>query len=40
MQTAIAINTRRLAFRPEFVPATERQEKRSPLARRLLVATT
>lgn len=38
MQTATAINTRRPAFRPEFVPVTERQEKRSPQARRRLVA--
>ncbi|MCG9124873.1 hypothetical protein LH460_09330 [Laribacter hongkongensis] len=37
MQTATAINTRRPAFRPEFVPATARQEKRSPQARRLLI---
>lgn len=38
MQTATAINTRRPAFRPEFVPATARQEKRSTQARRLLIA--
>lgn len=38
MQTATAINTLRSAFHPEFVPATECQEKHSPQARRLLVA--
>nr|WP_294866172.1 hypothetical protein [uncultured Pseudogulbenkiania sp.] len=36
MQTATY--TLRPAFRPEFVPATDRQEKRSLQARRLLVA--